>query len=313
MRAITLGTTDLTVSRLCLGGNVFGWSADRDESFAVLDAYAAAGGNFIDTADAYSWWIPGNSGGESEAIIGEWMTSRGNRDSMVIATKVAKLPEAAGLAPENIRTALAASLERLQTDYLDLYYAHEDDDKVELSEVLGTFDSLIKEGKVRHIACSNFTPERVRESVEFSRANGLAQYVAVQDLYNLMDRNPYESTLRPVAEEFGLASLPYYSLARGFLTGKYAGGAKVESVRASGVSQYENERGERVIEALGIVAAETGAPMGAVALAWLAQKPTIATPIASARTLEQLDGLLAFTELDLSDGQMAQLDTASVE
>ena len=311
MRMITLGSTGLSVSRLCLGGNVFGWSADREQSFAVLDAYVAAGGNFIDTADAYSWWIPGNSGGDSETILGEWMTARGNRDQLVIATKVAKLPSAPGLSPDNIRSALAASLERLQTDYVDLYYAHEDDDKVELADVLGTFDALVAEGKVRHIACSNFTPERVAESLEFSAAHNLASYAAVQDLYNLMDRNPYESTMRPVVEKFGITCLPYYSLARGFLTGKYAGGAKVESVRASGVEQYQNERGDRVLEALGTVAAETGAPMGAVSLAWLAQQPTVSTPIASARTLEQLDGLLAFTELELTADHIARLDAAS--
>ena len=311
MKKVTLGNTGLSVSRLCLGGNVFGWSATKEESFEVLDAYVAAGGNFIDTSDAYSWWIPGNSGGESETIMGEWIAARGNRADLIIATKVAKLPAAKGLAPDNIRTALDASLNRLQTDYVDIYFAHEDDAEVPQLDVLTTFDELVTSGKARFTGASNFSADRLTSALELSKANDLVAFSVIQDLYNLMDRNPYESTFRPIAQKYGLVNMTYYSLARGFLTGKYAGGAKVESVRAAGVEQYQNERGDRVLEALGVVAAECDAPMGAVALAWIAAQPTTPTPIASARNLDQLAGLLAFTELELTADQLARLDAAS--
>ena len=306
-----LGTSDLQVAELCLGDNVFGWTADEPASFAVLDAYAAAGGNFIDTADAYSHWIPGNEGGESEAIIGKWMASRGNRDSMIIATKVAKLPTAAGLSPANIRAAADASLERLQTDRIDLYYAHEDDTSVPFEESLAAFDNLVKEGKVRYIAASNFTADRLTEALDVSAASGLASFVALQNHYNLMERNDYEQDLRPVVAARGLASLPYYGLARGFLTGKYRQGLTVDSARAGGVAQYVNERGERVLAIVDAIAEQHSTTPAAVALAWLVAQPTVTCALASARTLEQLDGLLAMTAVRLTEQNLTDLAAAS--
>ena len=199
-----LGSTGLLVSPLCLGGNVFGWTADRDQSFEVLDAYVAAGGNFIDTSDVYSEWVPGNTGGDSERILGEWLTARGNRADMIIATKVAKFSQFRGLAPENIRAAADASLERLQTDYIDLYYAHEDDPAVPMADSLAAFDALVKSGKARHIAASNFTPERLTEALATSAENGLAGYVAVQNHYNLMERHAYEDATEAIVVEHGL-------------------------------------------------------------------------------------------------------------
>ncbi len=306
-----LGRTGLTVSPLCLGGNVFGWTADLDQSISVLDAYTAEGGNFIDTADVYSEWVPGNTGGDSEKMIGEWLRRRGNRDEVIIATKVAKMSTVRGLAPETIRTAVDGSLTRLGTDYIDLYYAHEDDPSVPLEETLGAFDELVRSGKVRHIAASNFTPERLRESLEVSAANGLATYVATQNHYNLMERTEYETGTEPIVLEHGLASLPYYSLARGFLTGKYRPGVTIDSPRAKGAEPYIGERGDRVLVALESVAGAHACPMAAVALAWLAGRPGITAPLASARTLEQLVDLVPMASVTLTDDERAQLDAAS--
>ncbi len=306
-----LGATDVLVTPLALGGNVFGWTADRDQSFAVLDAYRDAGGNHIDTADAYSHWIPGNSGGDSEQIMGEWFAARGCRDEVIVATKVAKLPTAAGLSPDNIRTACDASLSRLGTDYIDLYYAHEDDPDVPIAETLGAFGELIAAGKVRHIAASNFTPQRLRESLEVAAAEGLPSYVATQDLYNLVDRSAYEDGLAQVVADFGLGLFPYYSLARGFLTGKYQPGITVDSPRAKGVEQYLGPRGDAVLTALAEVAAAHGVRQAAVALAWLLAKPGVVAPLASARTVDQLDDLLAVGDLELTADEVAALDAAS--
>ena len=306
-----LGRTGLLVSPLCFGGNVFGWTADRDQSFAVLDAYAAAGGNFIDTADVYSEWVPGNTGGDSERILGEWLAARGNRDRMIIATKVAKLSTARGLAPDTIRRALDDSLTRLQTDYIDVYYAHEDDPDVPIEDVLGTFAELIDSGKVRHIAASNFSPERLRESLEVAERTGLPAYAAIQDLYNLMERAHYEENLLPVVEQYGLVSLPYYSLARGFLTGKYRPGVTVDSPRAKGAEPYIGERGDRVLTALEGIAAGRGCSLAAVALAWLLARPGVAAPLASARTVEQFADLVAMGSVDLTDAEVAALTEAS--
>jgi len=311
MRIIDIPATDLRVSRLCLGGNVFGWSADAEQSFAVLDAFAEAGGTFIDTADAYSAWVPGNSGGESETIIGDWMAARGNRDRMIIATKVGKLPTAPGLGPSNIAACVDGSLRRLRTDYLDVYYAHEDDPAVPIADVQGALDALVQAGKVRVLGASNFSPARLQESIEYSRAQGMAGFSLVQDEYHLMEREAYEAGLRPVVERFGISNLPYFSLARGFLTGKYAPGTTVDSVRAAGASAYISERGDRVLHALRDIADERGVTMGAAALAWLAQQPTVSTPIASARTVDQLADLLPFGDLDLTDEEIATLDVAS--
>jgi len=306
-----LGRTGLTVSPLCFGGNVFGWTADREASFAVLDAYVAAGGNFIDTADVYSEWVTGNTGGDSERIIGEWLTARGNRSEIILATKVAKLSTRRGLAPENIRAAAEESLERLQTDYIDLYYAHEDDESVPMQDSLAAFDALVREGKVRHLAASNFTPERLRASLELQAAEGLAPYVAIQNQYNLMERHEYEDGFEALVVEHGLSSLPYYSLARGFLTGKYRPGVTIDSPRAKGAAPYIGERGDRVLTALQQIADAHGCHMAPVALAWLLTRPGVTAPLASARNPEQLADLLPMGDLQLTDEEAAALTAAS--
>ncbi|MCW2721421.1 aldo/keto reductase [Pseudonocardia sp.] len=304
---------DLDVSRLCLGANVFGWTADRDTSFAILDGYAAAGGNFLDTADSYMWRAPGNSGGESETIIGEWMASRGNRDDVVVATKVGSLPTRPGLSAANIAAACEDSLRRLRTDRIDLYWAHKDDPETGQDETAEAFDALVRAGKVRELGASNFSAGRLSSALEVSAKAGLASYVALQPHYNLMERSEFENTLAPLLAETGIACVPYYGLAKGFLTGKYRTGAAadVESVRAEGARAYLDERGERVLAVLDRISADRGAPLGAVALAWLAEQPTVASPIASARTSEQLDGLLPVLGLELTSDELAALTAAS--
>jgi aryl-alcohol dehydrogenase-like predicted oxidoreductase len=306
-----LGPTDLRVSELCLGGNVFGWTADTETSFAVLDSYAEAGGNFIDTADAYSAWAPGNSGGESESIIGEWMARRGNRDGMVIATKVGKLPSASGLSAETIRRAAHDSLQRLRTDRIDLYYAHLDDPDVPLEESLGALDELVRAGQVRYIAASNFSAERLTEALATSRDGGLAPFVALQNQYNLMERKDYEEAVREVVADHGLGSLPFFGLARGYLTGKYRDGAIVDSPRAQGVEPYVNARGERILSVVDDCAERHSVSTAAVALAWLLNQPTITSPIASARSVAQLDDLKSMTSVRLTAQDLADLDLVS--
>ncbi|MEU6593853.1 aldo/keto reductase [Streptomyces sp. NPDC046881] len=307
-----LGSSDLEVFPLALGGNVFGWTADEQASFAVLDAYTAAGGNFIDTADAYSAWVEGNQGGESETIIGKWVRARGNRSDVVIATKVSQHPEYQGLSAANIKAAADASLRRLDTDYIDLYYTHFDKPEVPVEEIIGALDELVKAGKVRQIAASNITPERLRASLEFSDREGLARYVALQPHYNLVSRDTYEGPLQDLAAREGLAAVPYFSLASGFLTGKYRPGTTVDSARAGGAEKYAGtERGQKVLAALDEVAAAHEAPVATVALAWLAAQPTITAPIASARTVEQLPALLGVAELTLTDTEVAHLTEAS--
>ncbi|QLE72752.1 aldo/keto reductase [Streptomyces rectiverticillatus] len=304
---------NLSVHPLALGGNVFGWTADEAESFAVLDAYAAAGGNFIDTADVYSAWVPGNEGGESETVIGNWFASRGNRADIVLATKVgAGVPEPRGLRASVIKAGVEESLRRLRTDYIDLYYTHYDDPSVPVEEFITALDALVKEGKVREIAASNITPERLQESLEFSETTGLAKYVAIQPHYNLVSRDTYEGDLAAVAEKHGLAAVPYYALASGFLTGKYRPGKTVDSARAGKAGEYlASERGQRVLTALDEVAAAHGAELATVALAWLAARPTVATPLASARTVQQLKPLLAVADLKLTDAELKRLTEAS--
>jgi aryl-alcohol dehydrogenase-like predicted oxidoreductase len=300
-----LGNTELDVFRLCLGGNVFGWTADETASFAILDAYAAAGGNFIDTADTYMR----PHMGISETIIGNWMAERGNRDDIVLATKVGS---DGGLSAENIRSHAEASLRRLQTDRIDLYYAHKDDPEVGVEETLRAFDELVRAGKVRHIAASNLSGERLKESLEVSWREGLAEYVALQPHYNLVERAGYESEYAPIVAEHNLAVLPYFGLAKGFLTGKYRpGGPDVDSPRAQGALAYLDARGERVLAALDQVAAERAAPVASVALAWLSAQPGVCAPIASARTVEQLDALLPAVGLKLTDEELSLLTEAS--
>ncbi|KOG59454.1 aldo/keto reductase [Streptomyces flaveolus] len=307
-----LGSTNLQVHPLCLGGNVFGWSADENESFAVLDAYATAGGNFIDTSDAYSSWAPGHKGGESETVIGRWMAARGNRSDVVIATKGGLHPELRGLAPATIKAAVEGSLRRLRTDYIDLYYTHADDRSVPVEEIITALDGLVKEGKVRAIAASNISPERLTASLAFSEREGLARYVALQPHYNLVSRDTYEGELQDVAARNDLAAVPYFALASGFLTGKYRHNSAVDSVRAEGAAKHlEGERGPKVLAALDHIAQVHEAEIATVALAWLAARPTVTAPIASARTVEQLPALLALTDLRLTDNEIAQLDAAS--
>ncbi|MEU2365741.1 aldo/keto reductase [Streptomyces noursei] len=302
----------LSVSPLCLGGNVFGWTADEAESFAVLDAYVAGGGNFIDTADVYSAWVPGNKGGESETVLGNWLAARGNRDDVVIATKVGAHPDLKGLSAATIKTAVDLSLTRLRTDHIDLYYTHYDDESVEVGEFLTALDDLVRAGKVREIAASNISARRLQESLDFSAREGVARYVALQPHYNLVSRDTYEGELADVAARNGVAAVPYYALASGFLTGKYRPGSSVDSARAGKAAEYlETDRGRRVLQALDTVAAAHEAEPSTVALAWLAAQPTVAAPIASARTLAQLPALLAVTELTLTDVELALLTEAS--
>ncbi|MFJ8027411.1 aldo/keto reductase [Streptomyces sp. NPDC096311] len=307
-----LGSSDLEVFPLSLGGNVFGWTADEAQSFAVLDAYAAGGGNFVDTADGYSAWIPGHTGGESETVIGKWFAARGNRSDIVLATKVSTHPAYKGLSPANIKAAADASLRRLGTDYIDLYYTHFDDTSVPVEEIIGALDELVRAGKVREIAASNISAERLAESVEFSDREGLARYVALQPHYNLVSRDTYEGPLQEVASRTGLAAMPYFALASGFLTGKYRPGKTVDSARAEGAGKHlDTERGIRVLAALDEVAGAHDAEVATVALAWLAARPTVAAPIASARTVEQLPALLAVADLTLTDAEVARLTEAS--
>ncbi|MFE9286389.1 aldo/keto reductase [Streptomyces olivaceus] len=308
----TLGSSDLQVFPLALGGNVFGWTAGLDQSFAVLDAYTAAGGNFIDTADVYSAWGEGLSGGESETVLGKWLAARGNRDGVVLATKVGQHPEYPGLSAANIKAAADASLRRLDTDHIDLYYTHYDKPEVPVEEIIGALDELVRAGKVRHIAASNISAERLEASLDFSEREGLARYVALQPHYNLVSRDTYEGELQDLAARTGLAAVPYYALAAGFLTGKYRPGTAVDSVRAGGAAKHlESERGRRVLAALDEVAGAHDAPVATVALAWLAAQPTVAAPIASARTMEQLPALLGVAGLSLTEDEVARLTRAS--
>jgi aryl-alcohol dehydrogenase-like predicted oxidoreductase len=300
-----LGATDLQVFPLCLGGNVFGWTADEQRSFEVL--YAAAGGNFIDTADAYSAWVPGHVGGESETIIGRWMKLHGNRAQMIVATKVGRLASLQGLSAATIRAGAEASLRRLDTSYIDLFFAHADDPATPLEETLRAFDKLVREGKVRYIAASNYTAPRLAEALAISRREGLAPYVAVQPHYNLAHREEYEGALRNLSEQEHLACVPYFALASGFLTGKYRQGVTVDSPRAPWVSSYLDARGERLLQVLDEIAGAHQTTVAAVALAWLLADATIAAPIASARTKEQLGDLLPSVDLHLQRDDIMRL------
>ena len=309
-RIARLGDTGLEVFPLCLGGNVFGWTLDEERSFAVLDAYVAAGGNFIDTADIYG--ARGEGPGSSERIIGRWMAARQNRDRLVIATKVRFAPGVEGLARDTIHRAIAASLERLGIERVDLYYAHGDDPNTPLQETLGAFAELIDQGLISHAAASNYAPARLREAIELGRREGLAAYVALQPNYNLMERD-YERELMPICREAGLACVPYYGLARGFLTGKYRpGGPDVQSQRSAGVREaYFNDRGFAVLEALDEVASANDTSVAAVSLAWLRSRPTVVAPIASATTPDQLAELIPATNVELREDELRRLDAAS--
>ena len=277
----------------------------------MLDAYASHGGNFIDTADAYNQWVEGHVGGESETIIGNWMSTRSNRASMVIATKVSLLNTRPGLSAKNIFAACEESLNRLQTDYIDLYYSHQDDAETPMEEVLGAYGQLVAQGKVRYIAASNFSPERLRQAMKISEENNLPSYCAVQDLYNLVDRTTYESGMAQTVADLGISNIPFYGIARGFLTGKYRPGiTEVDSKRAARAREYENDKNFAILAAMDeISTAHNNAPLAAIALAWLRAQPTVSAPIASARTVEQLNEIIQI--IDLSAAEVEQLNAIS--
>jgi aryl-alcohol dehydrogenase (NADP+) len=302
-----LGRTGLDVFPICLGGNVFGWTADEAQSRDVLDAYVAAGGNFIDTANSYLV-----EHGQSETIIGRWMADRRNRDAVVVATKVGGGRGAVrNLRAETIKREAHASLERLRTDRIDLYYAHFDDEETPLEESLRAFDELVRAGTVLHLAASNYTPARLAAALEFQRENGLAEFTVLQPHYNLVERE-FERTLLPVAEVWDLAVVPYFALAKGFLTGKYRpDGAAVQSERAEGAGAYLNERGVEVLSALDEIAATHDTTVAAVALAWLLARPRVVAPIASARTTEQLEQILPAAELKLAPAEIDRLSATT--
>ncbi|AOX46482.1 aldo/keto reductase [Microbacterium sp. BH-3-3-3] len=306
-----LGRSDLDILPLSLGGNVFGWTADHDTSFAVLDAFHAGGGNFIDTADGYSAWVPGNSGGESETLIGEWLASR-KPSNVVVATKVSTHPDFRGLSAANVRAAAEASLQRLGVDTIDLYYAHFDDAETPLEETVAAFGDLVSDGLVRHVAVSNYTAERIREWVSLAEASGVALPVAIQPHYNLVHRTDVERDIVPVAEQYGMSLVPYFALASGFLTGKYrTADATGDSPRAEGAAKLATPAGLALIDALEEVGHAHGASIATTALAWLRAQPAVAAPIASASKVEQVADLLASARLELSADELAHLSRAS--
>lgn len=299
--------TSLDFGPLVLGGNTFGYTSDRDESFAVLDAFVDAGGRAIDTADVYSAWAPGNSGGESETIIGEWFASRGRRDAVLVATKVFSLAARPGLSPDNVRAAVDDSLRRLQTDRIDLYFAHRDDPDVPQADYVGVFDELVQAGKVVEVGASNFTADRLRSAVEIARAAKQTAFTVAQDQYNLVQRD-LETTLVPTLLELGVAEIPYSSLASGFLSGKYRPGVAVDSARAANASKHlDDPANVALLETLDDMAVAHGVSVGAVALAWLRTRPSVAAPIASARTVEQVPSLVESFTLELTDEDLARL------
>lgn len=314
MQKRALGTSGIEVSPLCFGGNVFGWTADEATSFKLLDRFTESGFNFIDTADVYSRWVPGNQGGESETILGKWLSQGGRRDQVVIATKcgLEMGPNEKGLSRQYIVKAAERSLKRLQVERIDLYQAHTDDDQTPLDETLEAFGKLIEQGKVRAIGASNYSGRRLQEALDVSRRHGFPAYVSLQPLYNLADRSGYELDLEPVCEKNGLAVIPYYSLAAGFLTGKYRSGDDLtDKARGKTVEKYLNERGERILTALDEVAARYHTIPAKVALAWLLARPSITAPIVSATSLKQLDEVLDSTRLKLDGDAVSQLNAAS--
>jgi len=307
-----IGTSDLHVFPLALGGNVFGWTADEQTSHRVLDAYADAGGDFVDTADVYSAWAPGNEGGESERVIGSWLRASGKRDDVVVATKVSQHPQYSGLSAANVAAAARASLERLGTDRIDLYYAHFDDQDTPLEETVRAFDQLVQEGLVRYTAISNYSRARAEEWIRIAKDDGLALPVAIQPHYNLVTREPYESDVAPLAASEGLGVVPYFALAAGFLTGKYRSKEDFAGKDREGqVSGYFSDEGLAVVDALSRIAEAHEAEIASVALAWLQAQPDVVAPIASARNTEQLPALLASADLELTAEELRTLDDAS--
>lgn len=309
-----LGHTGIDVGPLAFGGNVLGWTIDEPTSFRLLDAFVAAGFNLIDTADVYARWAPGNQGGESETILGRWLKKSGKRDQVVLATKVGMemAPDRKGLSAAYIRQAVDGSLQRLQTDRIDLYQAHKDDETTPLEETLGAFAELIGQGKVRAIGASNYSAGRLAEALAVSRSHGLPAYQCLQPQYNLCERAGFEETLGPLCREAGLGVIPYYSLASGFLTGKYRSEADlVQSARGQGVKKYLNDRGFRILGALDGVAGRYASTPARVAVAWLLTRPGVTAPIASATSVEQLGDLIEATRLELDADAVQHLDDAS--
>jgi len=302
----------LRVAPLCLGGNVFGWTAHAEASERILDAYVDGGGNFVDTADSYSTWVPGHTGGESESIIGAWLRHRGHRDTMVIATKVSKHPVHRGLRPANLRICLDGSRRRLGVETIDLYYAHEDDPHVPTAEWVGAFDTMVRQGSIRHWGLSNFTAERTAEVIAVANAEGLALPVAVQPHYNLLHRAEVEDGgLRDLAEAHHLALVPYYGLAAGFLTGKYARDELIHGARAGRVKTFATAAGFAVLDAVVAIGEELGAEPATVALAWLRQQPGVTAPIASVSDPDQVPAVLAAMTLKLGRAQVNRLNKVS--
>ncbi len=314
METRTLGKSGLQVGPLAFGGNVFGWTIDEATSYRLLDAFAEAGFNLIDTADVYSRWAPGNQGGESETIIGKWLKQSRKRGQVVLATKVGMEigPDRKGLSRSYITRAVEDSLTRLQTDHIDLYQAHRDDPETPLEETLGTFASLIEQGKVRAIGASNYSAERLAEALAVSKANGLPRYECLQPEYNLCERAGFEQALQPLCREAGIGVIPYYSLASGFLTGKYRSEDDLtKSARGKGVKKYLNERGIKILSALDDVAGHYRSTPARVAIAWLLSRPTITAPIASATSTKQLEDLIEATRLELNPAALNGLNQAS--
>lgn len=308
-----LGSSGLTTAPLILGGNVFGWTADRSASLAVLDAFAAGGGRMVDTADAYSSWVPGHHGGESETIIGDWLARRGRRDDVLVATKVgSEVFGSAGLAPDRIVACAEGSLKRLRTDYIDLYFAHRDDEATPLESTLEAFHRLVTAGKVRAIGASNYSADRLRAALDISAARSLTSYTVLQPEYNLVARETFEGPLQHLCVQRGIAVVPYFALASGFLTGKYRRKSDTaRGPRGGAAARYLNDNGMRVLRALDDVAAQANATPAQVALAWLAAQPAIAAPIASATTVRQVEELTGALRVSLTGDQLRTLDAAS--
>lgn len=314
MQKQELGKTGISVSPLMFGGNVFGWTVDERESFNILDAFTDAGLNFIDTADVYSRWVPGSTGGDSEMIIGKWFKQSGKRDKVILATKVGKEmgPGKKGLSAPYIKEAVEASLKRLQTDYIDLYQSHDDDHDTPFTETLEAYSDLIKEGKVRIIGASNYKADRLAEALQVSASHNLPAYQTLQPEYNLYQREDYETNLEPLCLEHRLGVIPYYSLASGFLTGKYRSEKDFDkSKRGKGIQKYLNDRGYRILDALDKVADQYKTSQASIALAWLIARPSITAPIASATSIEQLNDLIKATEIKLSNEAIQVLNEAS--
>jgi aryl-alcohol dehydrogenase-like predicted oxidoreductase len=313
MKKQRLGNSELQIAPLAFGGNVFGWTVDEQTSFDLLDAFVAAGFNLVDTADVYSAWVPGNKGGESEVTIGKWLKRSGKREDVIIATKVGmEMRGEKGLSKPYILRSAEDSLRRLQTDYIDLYQSHQDDPKTPIDETLEAYAELIRQGKVRVIGASNYSAERLSQSLVASEQNGLPRYESLQPLYNLYDRAAFEAELEPLCLEKNIGVISYFSLASGFLSGKYRSESDLrKSARGGGVKKYLNERGLRILDALDKVAEQQETTPARAALAWLISRPVVTAPIASATSLEQLNDLIEATKLELNESSLRLLDEAS--